>query len=102
MIVDIEIHVDNRAKKLEYFVLEDKDLNPKIHFKFVGGKWIGQFNRYTINSDNDIDIFLVLMGNPEDNCEMTVFVNKIQKDKFNLFKPFNKNGYAHFSKTTPL
>jgi hypothetical protein len=100
--INIEIKIDSISRRLEFCSLEDKNLNPQTHFTFKNGEWIGKFNNFPINSDNDLDILIIAIGNPGTNSKMTVLVNEVEKGTYNLFKIFNRNGYGQFNQEIKL
>lgn len=100
--INIEIKIDSISRRLEFCTLEEKNLNPKTHFTFKNGEWVAKFNNFPINSDNDLDILIVAVGNPGTSSKMTVTVNGVEKGIYDLFKPFNRNGYAQFNKEISL
>lgn len=95
--VNIEIKIDSNSLRLEFCLLESKNLNPKTHFTFKNGEWVGKFNNFPIDNDNDLDLLILAVGNPNTNSKMTVLVDRKLKGSFNLFKPFNRNGYGQFN-----
>lgn len=95
--VDITIRIDSNSRRIEFCTLEDKDLNPKRHFVFKKGQWQGDFKNFKLNSDNDLDILIIVSGNPKSNSRMTVIIDEEVKGEFDLYKPFNRNGYAQFN-----
>tara|TARA_R110002020_G_scaffold61545_6_gene165526 strand:- start:4403 stop:4714 length:312 start_codon:yes stop_codon:yes gene_type:complete len=100
--VNVEIKIDSNSLRLEYCLLEGKNLNPKTHFTFKNGEWIGRFNNFPIENDNDLDLLIITVGNPNTNSKMTVTINGVLKGNFDLIKPFNKNGYGQFNRQIPL
>ncbi len=100
--VNIEIKIDSNSLRLEFCLLESKNINPKTHFTFKNGEWIGKFNNFPIDSDNDLDLLILAVGNPNTNSKMTVIVDGNLKGSFNLFKPFNRNGYGQFNQEITL
>lgn len=100
--INIEIKIDSSSRRLEFCTIEEKNLNPKTQFTFKGGEWVGKFNNFPINSDNDLDILIITTGNPNENSKMTVLINGTEKGIYNLFKPFNRNGYGQFNEQISL
>jgi len=95
--VNIEIRIDSNSLRLEYCLLENRKLNPATHFTFKNGEWVGKFNNFPIDNDNDLDILIIAVGNPNTNSKMKVLINNVEKGNFELFKPFNRNGYGQFN-----
>jgi hypothetical protein len=95
--VDLTIKIDSNSRRIEFCALEDKDLNPKRHFAFRKGQWQGDFKNFKLNSDDDLDILIIVTGNPNSNSIMTVIIDGVESGQFDLFKPFNRNGYGQFN-----
>jgi hypothetical protein len=95
--VNIEIRIDSNSLRLEYCILENRKLNPETHFKFINGEWVAKFKNFPIGNDNDLDILIIAVGNPNTNSKMKVLIDNVEKGDFELFKPFNRNGYAQFN-----
>lgn len=100
--VNIEVKIDSNSLRLEFCLLESKNLNPKTHFTFKNGEWIGKFNNFPIDNDNDLDVLIIAVGNSNTNSKMTVTIDGDDKGSFNLFKPFNRNGYGQFNQEISL
>ncbi|HAN17922.1 MAG: hypothetical protein A2X13_10590 [Bacteroidetes bacterium GWC2_33_15] len=100
--VDITIKIDSNSRRIEFCLLEDKNLKPQNHFSFKNGEWVGNFNNFPLGSDNDLDFLIVTIGNPNSNSKMKVIISGIEKGSFNLFKPFNRNGYGQFNQEIRL
>jgi hypothetical protein len=95
--VNIEIKIDSHSMRLDYCQLEGRSLNPGLHFRFKNGEWVGVFNNFPVGEDNDLDILIITVGNPGTDSKMTVSINGIDKGSYNLYKPFNRNGYGQFN-----
>ncbi len=100
--VNIIITIDSHSRNLEYCLLEARKLDPKTHFRFVKGVWVGYFDDFPIQRDRDLDILIVVSGNPGSNSTMNVIVDKMDKGNYDLFKLFNWNGYGQFNEEIRL
>lgn len=96
--INIEIRIDSNSFRLEYLRLEGRVLNPRTHFRFRGGEWVGVFNNFPIDGDNDLDILIITVGNPGTNSKMTVGINGTERGSYDLYQPFNRNGYGQFNR----
>jgi|GEM_PF-2753583 len=95
--VNITIIIDSNSRNIEYCLLEGTELEPRNHFRFLRGNWVGQFDDFPIQRDNDLDILILTSGNPGSDSTMNVIINRTDKGTFNLFKRFNWNGYGQFN-----
>ena len=95
--VNMEIKIDSNSIRLDFCQIEGRTLNSASHFKFKNGGWVGVFNNFPVGDDNDLDILIIAVGNPGTDSKMTVSVDGIDKGSYNLYKPFNRNGYGQFN-----
>ena len=103
--ISIELSVSNSARRIDYLSLEDKTLRPADYFKFINGKWVATFDNFPIGADGDLDVIIIVVGNPGTQCSLDVKIDTKPTLTFALFKPFNASGYGQFTheiKTTAI
>lgn len=100
--VDVVITIDSNSRDLEYFVMEGIDLETNRYFRLVNGEWIGKFPNFPIESDNDLDILMIVRGQPGTDSIMKVKIDNREPTTNRLFRPFNRNGYAQFNEQIPV
>ncbi|MCX8530865.1 hypothetical protein [Chryseobacterium luquanense] len=100
--VTIEIKIESTAHRIDYLLLENKNLNPQTHFRFINGDWVAKLSDFPIDNDYDLDVLIIAIGNPMTTSVMSVTIDGISKGTFKLYKPFNKNGYGQFNQAIPV
>ncbi|WP_410007064.1 hypothetical protein [Aequorivita nionensis] len=95
--IKLKITIDNQTRRIEYILIEGRKLNPNSFFDFENGEWVAEQDNFPLGSDGDLDILIIVAGNPNEKSKMEVFIEDTKKGEYDLFKPFNKNGYAQFN-----
>ena len=98
----VRIQIDSNSRRIDYFNIEGFNLNPDQYFRFISGRWVADLPNFPIGPDNDLDILTVAVGNPFTNSTMAVEVDNQNKGSYQLFQPFNRNGYGHFNQHIPI
>jgi len=98
----IEIKIESTSHRIDYLLLENKNLNPQTHFRFLNGDWVAKLSDFPIDNDGDLDILIIAIGNPASNSVMSITIDGVFKGTFNLYKPFNKNGYGQFNQAISI
>lgn len=99
---DVQITINSNSHRIEACYLEDYRFNPHEHFNFVNGAWVGNFPNLPIGPDNDLDILIIVSGNPGQSSVMNVRIDGRSYGNHNTYRPFNSHGYAQFNKSLPL
>lgn len=98
-LVNLLISIDSDARWVDYCNLEGRRLKPDDYFRLVQGKWEAKFNDFPIEADNDLDLLVVVVGNPRATCTMDVTIDGRKAGPFSLSGgTFNNNGYGAFVK----
>lgn len=95
--VKLKITISNTTRRIEYIVVEGRKLNPNTFFDFENGEWVAEQDNFPIGNDNDIDVLIIVAGNHKSQSKMNLFVDGNLKGSYEMFKPFNKNGYGQFN-----
>jgi hypothetical protein len=98
--VNLIVELDNRVRDVEFYRLEDVEIEPSVDeesFHLDEGRWIAIHSDFKIEDDDDLDITIIVTGNPGTSCELTVKIDNEEPRKFQPFKPFSSNGRAIFS-----
>lgn len=99
---DIEISIDNKTMRIDYCRIEQRVLDPRLHFNFSKGQWETKLENFPIDGDHDLDILVIVIGNPRTKSNMKVKIDGIEKGTFKTYKAFNRNGYAQFNEEIPV
>lgn len=99
---DVKITIDGRARYIDYVFVEGFKYKPRKFFKIENGNWVSEKKNLPIVDYPNLDIVIVAIGNPGDQCEMTVEINGTKKGPFTMYKPFNRNGYGQFDEDVAL
>lgn len=94
--VDLKITIDSNSRRIEYILIENRNY-PSSFFNRENGEWVGEIKDLQIGDDNDLDIIIIVAGNPGLQSEMEVIIDNDPKGKFKMYKPFNRNGYGQFN-----
>ena len=94
--VDLKITIDSNSRRIEYILIENRNY-PNSFFNRENGEWVGEIKDLQIGDDNDLDIIIIVAGNPGLQSEMEVIIDNDSKEKFKMYKPFNRNGYGQFN-----
>jgi hypothetical protein len=93
---DILLKIDSNSHRIEYCLIEGINLRPDVYFRFVDGSWLAKFKNFPIGVDNDLDILIIVAGNPGTDSVLSVEIGDAKAEEFSLYRPFNKNGYGQF------
>lgn len=94
--IKLKISIDDITRRIEHVNIEGRKLNPDTNFDFDKGRWVLSKTDFPLEKDEDIDIIIIVAGNPKDQSKMKVYIDDKLKGEFKTYKPFNKNGYAIF------
>jgi hypothetical protein len=95
--IDLKLTIDSSTRRIEYVVLEDRKLNPSTFFDFRIGEWIAEQKDFPLDSDDKLNLLIIVAGNQGTQSKLKVFINNELKGEFKMFKPFNSNGYGQFN-----
>ncbi len=94
--IKLTITISNTTRRIEYIVIEGRKL-PISFFYFKNGEWVAEQENFPVGNDNDIDILIIVAGNHKSQSKMKVYVDNNLKGNYEMYKPFNKNGYGLFN-----
>lgn len=104
--VDFTIELDNRVRDIEYCRIDNIKFEPlqnRRSFTFKEGKWIAEHKKFPVPDDNDLDIMIIVTGNPGTTCELKItFTKSGRVVTLEPYKPFAQNGRSFFSEEIKL
>lgn len=95
--VNLKITIDSRSRRIEVVYLEGIAFAPNSIFRFVNGQWEAKLSNFSLGPDNDLDVLIITVGNPNTQSEMKVYFNNTLKATKSMYQPFNRNGYGQFN-----
>ena len=95
--IKLKLTIGAQARRVDYCNLEGRRLRPDDYFTLKKGEWVAEFTDFPIDADNDLDLLLVVVGNPRTTCTLTVEINALPALSFSLDEAFNNSGYGAFT-----
>lgn len=99
--INLKVTIDTATRRFEYVMIEGIKFNQSI-FKYNDGNWVAELNNLSISQDNDLDILIIGIGNPNAVSKMKITIDNKPQGEYETYKPFNKNGYAQFNEEIKL
>ncbi|WBA44282.1 hypothetical protein [Hymenobacter canadensis] len=98
---EVIIEFSETVRRVDYCNLEGRDIDTN-DFELENGRWKIQLDGFPIENDDDLDLVIVVVGNPGVKCNMTVSIDDVKYGPYDSYKPFNSSGYAQFDFEIPL
>ena len=100
---NIVIELDNFVHDVDYCRLETYEFEPdRNSFQFRQGRWIAVHERFPIDADYDLDIIIIVSGNPGTTPNMRVTIDNKEPVELPANYAFRHNGRTIFDYQIPI